>query len=298
MELKPEVQGKESETQKKIPKKLIIAGGTMLLLLLAVGMFLFGGEDEYYPPVPPPASVQAPQVPAQPAQTQQVSPLQQQALQQAPVQTSQTPQVARGAPQPASATSQPQSQPQAVQEKQEKKRINPEELVEKDVKLVGDCLKEAVNEAVSRIVSEERQKSEEELKKKWEEAVKSLQQRFSSLSDEGESEGEQGEKKQVSRTPMGEDMLPALIKASAKVVLPDGRILLSTPLGDLVKGALLSGWTVENIDDRFVYLKKTVVKKVPYKVKKTTPEGLTYYETKYRTVKELKHKKIPYVVEF
>jgi len=286
MELKGgKAKGDKGKKRFQLSKKKAVlvggVGGVSVLALLAGGMFLLGGDDEYYPPAPPPAPVksvpQQVEVPAQPQQPQTQQPQVQQ------------PQV----------SSQMQEIKQENKADKQKKDIDTEKIVKNDVKLVGDCLKEAVDEAVNKIVSEEKQRSEEELKKKWEEAVKTLQQKFSSLSEESRAEEGNGDKKKrVSTTPMGEDMLPALIKATAKVVLADGRILLSTPTGDLVKGTVISGWTVEKIDDRYVYVKKTVEKKESYRVKKRTPEGLTYYETKYRTKKEVKHKKIPYVVEF
>ncbi len=164
-------------------------------------------------------------------------------------------------------------------------------------KLVGNMVQQAIQEAVNKIVAEYKEKLDKEFKEKY---AKFLEQQNNPLGAPKVMTGgeeEEGEKK--ASVPMGEENLPALIVVKAKVITPDGRILLKTDYGDIVQGAVIMGWKVEKIDDKYVYFSRKVVKKIPVKKLVVDPNtGVKYHKTVYKKITEIQKKKIPYTVAF
>jgi len=168
--------------------------------------------------------------------------------------------------------------------------------------IVGKTVRQAIESAVQEIVNEYKEKLDEEFKKKYSQILESKENEGRprrELSFDIEVGGEGRKSTRPVRT-QG-NSLPALVAVKAEVVYPDGRVLLKTDSGNLVCGAVINGWEITKIDvkNKVIYVRKEVVKEVPYKkLVKDERTGVKYHKTFYRTVRQVKKGKIRYVVRF
>lgn len=330
-------QGKFGFLNGKNKKFFFIALGTFgVLALVGAGYSVLtgGGEDSETPVMPPPnlpAKVSHTAVPVRPAQPvlSKRNVAVRSPVQTPPVQTPQTGirtetvktsvshssqgrpavmptvPVQNTAPRLAGASSPqlPKRVPNVIPNAQVQAQVQRNNAEKQDnnlvpPQLVGSMVQQAIQEAVNKIVADYKEKLDKEFKEKY---AKFLEQQNTlgapkviNGGDEGESE-----KERTGSVPMGEENLPALIIVRAKVITPDGRIMLKTDYGEIVQGAVIMGWKVDKIDDKYVYLSRKVEKKIPVRKLVTDPNtGVKYHKTVYKKITEVQRKKIPYTVAF
>lgn len=214
---------KQEKGKRKIEKKKILIASTVIGITATLGLLLvfsdFFGEDEYVPPKKPIKTM--PIKPVKPVLAPQIQ--------------------KQEVPQPR--VSQPQI-PIGQKTEPKKSHISIDEQLIKEG-LVGKYVKKAIDEAVKQIVEEEKRLIEKQLKEQLAQAQE--KQAILKVNEK---------KKKIEKVLPTKENLPSIIKVRYKKVLPDGSVVLDTDIGILTTGASYKGWTVEQITDQQVVLKK------------------------------------------